>query len=105
MLDHENARICAPCAIVRHARASPRVLLEEVPLELRRARVCRAGERSAAATPRPAVRHPGEGAELDLAVGGAPVVDVALAISAPVPIRGQGRIGVLAPVLLRPERR
>src|SRR6185437_4610623 len=86
----------------------PRVLLEERPLELRRARVPGAGADAvlAGGRARPRVLETREGAELDLAVARAAVVDVALPVHAVHAVHarlGDGRERGGASVLLGPE--
>src|SRR5262245_42214421 len=87
-------------------RRSPGVLLEELPLQLGRARVARAlaDARGTDRRAGPAVAHVLKRAHLDLAVGGTAVVQEARAVAAVGSIRRNGHVRRLAAVLLRPQR-
>src|SRR5271165_482784 len=85
---------------------SPRVALEERPLQLSGTRIARARADAVGADrgTRPRVAQVREGAELDLSVAGTAVVEVALpTVAVRTGLRDRG-VRRLAAVLLRPER-
>src|SRR5262245_32136926 len=93
------------CARSTNSR-SPGVLLEELPLQLGRARVAGAlaDARGTDRCAGPAVAHVLKRAHLDLAVSGTAVVQEAGAVAAVGAIRRNGHVRPLAAVLLGPQR-